>query len=674
MTTPEVHAPKESVRYKDYGVHRHDIDGLRAFAVLPVIAFHFVILRDLSGGGFVGVDIFFVISGYLITDTIYRDINNRTHTIVDFYQRRILRIFPALFIMFVFCLLATFVSNFPSEAEKVSESIIASIFFVSNFVFYSQSGYFDRTSEINPLLHMWSLSVEEQFYVIFPIVIYFLRAFSNKVRIRVVCAIALVSFLYSGWMVYAESSAAFFLVQFRAWELLIGTLLAINAIPKLNHRWQAELIGLCGIALIVLSVFLISKLTPFPGLGALAPCLGAAAVIHSGGTTKTLTARMLAVSPIRFIGLISYSLYLWHWPVIVFYRLFVNEPSNMEKGSLVVACILVATFSWSFIEQPFRSKPYKLNAYGTLVAGGVLMVSVAGAAFALSPLIETVYKYPHRAKEVLAYAKIDETHLRVGTCFMISSTDQFRDHRDCLQIKPKRPNFLILGDSHAADLWLGLQTSYPTFNFLQATAAGCAPIIGQRNESAICAGLIEYIFETFLPHTRLDGIILSARWTSESVKVLPEIVRTAKIARSYADRVIIFGPIIEYDQALPRILARAIALTKSEAEFAERHRRVGTQEIDGSFSEAFQGEPIEYVSIYRTVCTKGCEIWATKKAPLQFDNSHLTCEGSIELARKIGPQLFPDIPLVIGQSDRCRGTVATGGLAAVNAGASILSP
>jgi peptidoglycan/LPS O-acetylase OafA/YrhL len=633
-------------------MYRDDIDGLRAVAVLPVVAFHFLILPTLVTGGFVGVDVFFVISGYLITRTIFHDVNRGTYSIVDFYNRRIRRIFPALFAIFFFCIIVTFFSSLPSEAAQTGRSILSSIFFVSNYFFYSQSGYFDRNAETNPLLHTWSLSVEEQFYVIFPVVIFLTRNLGANARIRLLSGIALASFLSSTWMVFTNSAAAFFLVQFRAWELLIGSLLAIDAVPKLGRQWQAELAGIAGMALIAVSVLFITKDTPFPGLAALAPCIGTAAIIHSGAAHRTLTGRILAFSPIRFIGLISYSIYLWHWPLIVFYRLFfANVPNRIEKASLVIICILAATISWRFIERPFREKPYKLKAYGTLAAGGAVMIFTAVMAFALPSLINGVFRYPSRAMEVLSYARIDETHMRAGTCFSMSSgIAKIIDNR-CLQIKPDVPNFLILGDSHAAHLWSGLQASYPTVNFLQATVAGCKPVLEDKGRSAACAEIMQYIFQKFLPHVHLDGVILTARWGSD--EILPELIKTADAVRSHADRVIIFGPMVEYDQALPRIMARAIALNKSEAEAADLHRSSLSQAVDRSFSTAMKGSPIEYASIYRAICPRECEIWATEKAPLQFDNDHLTCEGSIKLARILGPQLFPHIPLRGVDPDAC---------------------
>jgi peptidoglycan/LPS O-acetylase OafA/YrhL len=276
-------------------LHRNDIDGLRTFAVLPVVAFHFGILHRLTGGGFVGVDIFFVISGYLITRIIYSNINDGTYSI----SRR-MTYFPCIVYCLWFLHRRHIFFSLPSEAKAIGNSIISSIFFISNIFFNSKSGYFDRDVQENPLLHTWSLSVEEQFYVILPIIIYLIRNFNDKTKIRILFTVALSSFFYSVWVVHINSESAFYLVQFRAWELLIGALLAINAVPKLVHQWQAELVGAGDLALIVGSIILISSTTPFPIFAAFAPCLGTAAVIHSGAATTTLTGRLLAFSPNPF--------------------------------------------------------------------------------------------------------------------------------------------------------------------------------------------------------------------------------------------------------------------------------------------------------------------------------------------------------------------------------------
>jgi hypothetical protein len=263
----------------------------------------------------------------------------------------------------------------------------------------------------------------------------------------------------------------------------------------------------------------------------------------------------------------------------------------------------------------------------------------------LSPLIENYWKYPSRAKEVLSYAKIDQSHMRVGTCFLISFSShdsEFHYRDECLALRLDMPNVLILGDSYAADLWPGLQASYPNVNFLQATVAGCLPILGNAKADQLCSGMMTFINEKFLPRTHLDGIIISGRWKSDGILAA---IKTAQAFQPYADRVFIFGPIVEYDQPLPRILARAIASHKSESAFAEIHSLAAQQEIDRTFSAALQGGSVAYVSVYRALCDPACEIWATKDVPLQFDFGHLTREGSIKLASKVGPQLFPNLSL-----------------------------
>lgn len=375
-------------------------------------------------------------------------------------------------------------------------------------------------------------------------------------------------------------------------------MLAVDAVPKFVHLWQAELTGAAGLALIAIGTIVISPNTPFPGVAALAPCLGAATVIHSGAATTTLVSRLLALSPLRFIGLISYSLYLWHWPVIVFYRLFDNEPDRLEKVALVAVSILLATISWRLVEKPFRDKPYRLGAIGTLLAGGGAMISASVTAIVVSPIIEKVWTYPSRATEVFSYAKNweDESHMRGGSCFLFESHDyEFRYHKECLDVRPGSLNVLIVGDSYAAHLWSGLQTSYPSINFLQATAAACIPIIGGKSIDPLCSKMMKYIYEEFLPRAHLDGIIISARWGPEDIQAA---IQTAQAFLPYADRVFLFGPLAEYDQALPRILARAIS-GKSESKLAETHRRADPQEVDRTFSSALKDGPVEYVSVYR---------------------------------------------------------------------------
>jgi peptidoglycan/LPS O-acetylase OafA/YrhL len=627
--------PSDAVRY------RNDIDGLRSIAVLSVIFFHFAVFVPhpnywimIAPGGFIGVDVFFVISGYLITKVIYRDITLGRHRTIDFYTRRMRRIFPAQFTVFAFCIVAAFFLRFPSETADIGKAIIASIFFVSNVFFYKSYDYFDQRLEANPLLHTWSLSVEEQFYLVFPVLVFALRRCSNEICAKILLVIVFASLTYSEWMVIVEPEAAFYLVRSRAWELLIGALLAIGVIPALRRQWHGEFAAFLGLASIIASIEWMKEGSPFPGLAALAPCLGAAAIIHSGATLSTFTGRLLAIPPLRFIGLISYSLYLWHWPIIVFYR-FLREPTNKEKLILIAVCILLAAISWRVIEQPFRQRA-RFGACATVVVGGASMITAAGVVLVVSIASTAFWNIPTRAEQILAYTNYDGASIvRRGTCFISKESDVY-DKDECLALKPDQKNFLLIGDSHAAHLWPGLQATYPNVNFLQATASGCKPHIGTGGARR-CTELMRFIFERFVPRMHLDGIILSARWNEGDIR---KAKATAEALRPYAGRIFISGPIIEYDQPLPRLLALALTNKSDERAFVTKYRRRSQEEADRLFASALVDEPTRYLSVYRTLCDPQCAVWANEQVPLQFDYGHLTREGSILLASRFGPQLF----------------------------------
>jgi peptidoglycan/LPS O-acetylase OafA/YrhL len=623
--------------------HRNDIDGLRAIAVLPVIAFHYGMNR-FAPGGFVGVDVFFVISGYLITGILHTQIKSGTYSLLNFYERRIRRIFPALFAMFAFCGVCSFTLNFPSETTDIGRSIAASIIFLSNVLFFNSSSYFDQKMEFNPVLHTWSLSVEEQFYIFFPLLLLAIRFLKHSTRIALLGSIALASFAYSVWMVQVNPNAAFYLVQFRAWELLIGSLLAIGAVPSIKRQVHAEAIGIVGLAMIIASVICISKATPFPGLAALLPCVGAAAILHSGAAASTQVSSLLSKNPIRFIGQISYSLYLWHWPLWVFYRLD-HVPSNWSKLGLMSACGLMAFLSWRFIEKPFRTPANSRNGRQTVKIASSMMIAGIIVALLLGPASASLWKNLDRTERTLIYTSYDaDGVMRNGTCFLTSGFNDFAFYKKdkCLPLKPDRRNFLLMGDSHAAHLWPGLIANYPDINFLQATASGCKPVIGTIGEKR-CTDLIEFILRDFLLHHHIDGIILSARWEASDVN---RIKATVAMLHAYTKQIAVFGPIVEYDQALPRILAKA-AQTTDEIDFASKYRKLDQVETDRLLAAALQGEDAKYFSTYRALCSPQCVVRVDGNIPLQFDSAHLTREGSVFLMSKLGAELFAQPTLTV---------------------------
>jgi peptidoglycan/LPS O-acetylase OafA/YrhL len=336
--------------------YRPDIDGLRAVAVLPVLFFHANVVG--FSGGFVGVDIFYVISGFLITSLIIRDVARENFSISSFYERRMRRIFPALFSIMFFCTSAAAVLFVPKDFVAFGKSMIAATLFASNVFFKhtaGPNGYFDRTSDAQALLHTWSLSVEEQFYLFFPTALLLLTRWAKGRVIVRLFLVAIVSFLINIWTTQYKPLSAFYILIPRAWELLIGSLLAMKAVPPLRHRVSREIAGLVGLGLIAWAVFAFTKDTTFPGLNALFPCLGAWLILYAGEDGPSCVKTILTLPPVVFIGVISYSLYLWHWPILVFSRYFsAGDLSGVDTAIALMASLVMAFISFEFIERPFR--------------------------------------------------------------------------------------------------------------------------------------------------------------------------------------------------------------------------------------------------------------------------------------------------------------------------------
>src|SRR5271170_7070352 len=364
--------------------YRPDIDGLRAVAVLLVLAYHVGIYR--LRGGFVGVDVFFVISGYLISSIILSDLDSSRFSIASFYERRVRRIFPALFVMLFGTAVLAYKFFLPSEFVDFGKSLLASTFSFSNLYFLHQSGYFDAPAAMKPLLHTWSLAVEEQFYVFLPLFLIGIRKFfPSKQRLIIIC-VALLSFSISAVGAFRNHDATFYLAHTRAWELLLGTLLTMDCFPAITGALWRNLAASWGAASIFLAGLLFNPATPFPGAAALLPCVGAALIIAAGKTGPTLVGRVLSFRPVVFIGMISYSLYLWHWPLIVFQgtdALLISGLSpKLTKLVIIFASFVLATLSWRFVEQPFRAHRFGIsrgNVFGLAsFAASLLLILGAG--------------------------------------------------------------------------------------------------------------------------------------------------------------------------------------------------------------------------------------------------------------------------------------------------------
>ena len=331
--------------------YRKEIDGLRAVAILPVIFFHAKI--NFFSGGYVGVDIFFVISGYLITTLIIKEINNACFSISNFYERRARRILPALFLITTLSLFAIFLMT-PFQVIKFLKIVMSVIFFSSNILFWRQDGYFNDSSDTNLLIHTWSLSVEEQFYLFFPIFFLILNKFSSKFITYSLLLVILGSFLISNYgSFFGRGWGAFYLLPFRVWELLVGSLIAYFTSKKKIQG--SNFFSFFGLSLVFFSIFTFNEETPMPSVFTLIPIIGTSLIIIYTNKNNYLY-NFLSNRVLIFIGLISYSLYLWHQPLLAFFRIYnLYTLNNSQIFVLIIVSFILAYLSWRFVEKPFRN-------------------------------------------------------------------------------------------------------------------------------------------------------------------------------------------------------------------------------------------------------------------------------------------------------------------------------
>ena len=398
--------------------YRPEIDGLRAIAVTSVLAYH----ADIAAvpGGYVGVDIFFVISGYLIMTTLAADMRRGRFSVVSFYERRIRRIFPALFVMGAFCLVAGALMFAPSDFQKLGQSLGAMALFSSNLLFCFDSeptGYFAHASATQLLLHTWSLAVEEQFYIVMPIGLYLLRRRPARETTAWLAVLAALSFALSVVMVAHWRTGAFYLVFPRAWELLVGSLMALGMAPPLRHRFLREAEAALGVALLAWPIFLYARDTPFPGAAALPPCLGAWLIIHAVTAGPTLVGRWLAMRPMVWVGLISYSLYLWHWPIVVLVKYLNMGKLNAQTTIvIVVASFAMGVLSFRLVERPFRGRQALLKRRGLFVAGALAGGGAIVAGLTLTATAGLPQRFDARTLEMVRANVARETNNPNGSC------------------------------------------------------------------------------------------------------------------------------------------------------------------------------------------------------------------------------------------------------------------
>lgn len=500
--------------------YRREIDGLRAVAVIPVILFHAGF--QTFSGGFVGVDVFFVISGYLITTIILSEKESGTFSLVNFYERRTRRILPALFLVMLFTIPMAWLWLLPSDMKSFSHSLIAVSTFSSNIFFWKTSGYWGEPNELLPLLHTWSLAVEEQYYLIFPLFLMLVWRFRKRWIFSSFMIIAAASLLLAQLGAYRHPTANFFLLITRGWELAIGAGIAFYFLYRksamrslLSHRLIDEVMGVVGILMIAYAVFFFDERIPFPSVYALVPTVGTGLIIVFSSPT-TLVGRVLGINLFVGIGLVSYSAYLWHLPLFAFakYR-SLTAPNELLILMLSISSILLAYLSWRFVEKPFRNKKMinRKAVFSFAACGSLFFITVGAVGHVtdgwparidgnLLSLVDAA-KLPNRGRE-LCLANDGSSSVTDESCALVHSDGKYA---------------YLFGDSHAMAMAREMQRAFDRadIGLIQATERGCPPIQDvyvyvSESDRVRCFSHNESVYRDLESSVDVEYVVLVTRW------------------------------------------------------------------------------------------------------------------------------------------------------------------
>lgn len=536
--------------------YRSEIDGLRAIAVLPVVLCH----AQVTGfsGGFVGVDIFFVISGFLICSLITDELSLKEFSILHFYERRCRRILPALFVMLavVFCISAFIL--LPPDMDSFCRSLIAAILFLSNMFFWKSASYFDGASQFKPLLHTWSLGVEEQFYIFVPLLLFAIsKWFKSRYTFFLSC-VSIISLLLSVWALSHAPTGNFYSLPTRFWELALGALVATSLADfKISHSTK-EIIGILGLGLIIYPILMFSDETPFPGLNALFPCIGAAAIIYSSDDIDSVVGRMLSTGPMVFVGKISYSLYLWHWPLLSLLRYHVSRDlTYFEIAGVLTLSLFFSVFSWKYVETPFRKNTSFFSRRVVFSSSGIAMfvVFIVGALGISSSGFSS--RFPDFEEQKISGVE----RYNSNTCHLLQhqTFDAWRGG-ECFLTSGHTEKVLLWGDSFAAHYAPGIvdEATRISVDLLQYTAAACPPVFGYYTAaSPHCRDFNDNI-PKILSKYGIKKVIMSARWESLFKRgVTPnDVANTVKRLNEMGIKVFVIGQSPVFNNDVQRIFAQ----------------------------------------------------------------------------------------------------------------------
>ncbi|WP_235864999.1 acyltransferase family protein [Pseudomonas frederiksbergensis] len=655
-----------SIRHIGY---RPDIDGLRAIAVLAVLIFH--AFPTVLRGGFVGVDIFFVISGFLISKVILTTLYQGTFSIAEFYSRRIRRILPALVTVLASCLIFGWNTMLADDLVLLAKHVLGGASFVSNFVLWSEAGYFDKASELKPLLHLWSLGIEEQFYVVWPLMLWAgwrLRLPLQLIVVLMGCA----SFLINIVGIHEDQTATFYSPLSRGWELILGAALACltfkSSTKAISHSSYfvvitsffgsakvRSVVSIIGLLFIVYAIFRIKDTLPFPGKWALFPTVGTFLLI-AAGTEAWVNRVLLNSRPMVAIGLISFPLYLWHWPLLTFARSTYPEglPWTARLG-VVVASAVLATLTYLYIERPFRSgsrTQFKVSVLCALmcvaaVLSGVILKSGGFAS-----------RYPEIIQRATEY-NLDgyRAALRNRVCFMDMGQDASQYAPECLD-KGTAPLWVLWGDSGAAAIYSGLRglaDRSGQFRLAQFTSSACPPMIGYEGDNVACSRNNQWTIEK-VRELAPDTVILAGMWAEYNKELLPSTIK--QIQSTGVRRVIILGQAPAWKDAPSRITFNMWSsdplhrVPSERLDYAKYGRDHGVQPPEGlirqtriaeqNLRSVAQQSGALFISVVEKMCNEdGCLMRESASSGDAFylDIVHLTPYGANYAMKAIAPEL-----------------------------------
>ena len=642
--------------------YRPDIDGLRAIAVLSVVLFHAGV--GVVSGGYVGVDVFFVISGYLITTIISREIADNQFSIITFYERRFRRILPAAFAVTVTFLIAGFYFLDYVSFKEYAGSLIANNFFLSNFFFYQHAGYFEGPSELKPLLHTWSLAVEEQYYLFFPVLMLFIAKRMKGRCLQMLAVLTLCSLAAAEVGMSLDKSAVFYMLPTRAWELLAGSILAVASLPGVKSVRLLNAIAGLGFGMMAASIVGYDEQTEFPGISALVPVLGAVLVIYAGGMGKTVITRLLSARWLVFVGLISYSLYLWHWPVMAFSRYYFPEgPDAFVRAEMLGVIFILAVVTWRFVETPFRGKKLlggKRPLFIASFSGSAVLVLLCG-------LVVLGNGFPQRgnikqSQDVLAG---DPEWSRWKDCE--SRVRELEENESACSIGSNNveDSFMLWGDSHARALASAVHASATRrkASGVVATRTACPPLYGvDRVGRVSCNEFNEDVLNYLAEHDNIKFVILASRWglsakgtrykteagdevrlvdlsgeapdvTADNVEIFRRgLNRMVEVLISMGKKVVLVKPIPEVGYDVPAAQYRAIIADRDvnslvAPSIEDYYRR--NEEVFAAFSEVQYNYPVSIVDPTSLLCNEEfCRVTRDDGVALYRDEDHLSTSGA----------------------------------------------